>query len=145
MNLNWLEAIHSAKLIDHIAEELQKRHQTLRRVVVDCPSTNIAAYTTYLRSHMKHKGVEVIAEHKADVNHPIVSAASVLAKVRREEEIAKLKKQYQLDFGSGYPSDPSTQEFIKKYWSKHPELFRKSWSSYQAFVKKKAQSSLGDF
>jgi ribonuclease HII len=40
-------------------------------------------------------------------------AASILAKVTREEEVEKIKERYTKygDIGSGYPSDPKTKEF----------------------------------
>ncbi|MCW4027390.1 MAG: ribonuclease HII, partial [Candidatus Bathyarchaeota archaeon] len=61
--------------------------------------------------------------------YPIVSAASIIAKVKRDTAIASLRKQHG-DLGSGYPSDPKTIEFLKK-WIKtrgsYPEFVRKSW------------------
>ncbi len=49
------------------------------------------------------------AEHKADENHPEVSAASIIAKVTRDLEVEKISKQLGIDVGSGYPSDPKTK------------------------------------
>lgn len=146
LNLNWLEAIHTAKLIDHIAEELGKKHQKLVKVFVDCPSNNIKAYTTYLKSriHKDHRHIEICAEHKADVNHPIVSAASIIAKTTRDEEIEKLKKKHSVEFGSGYPADPRTKEFVERNFRKY-DFFRTSWSTYQKLADKKKQKSLGEF
>ena len=47
--------------------------------------------------------------------------------------------------GSGYPADPYTKEFIKNNWNKHPEIFRKSWSTYKRYAEKKAQKTLPDY
>ena len=73
--------------------------------------------------------VQIISEHKADKTYPIVSAASIIAKVKRDTAIASLRKQHG-DLGSGYPSDPRTVEFLKKLIRTHgsyPEFVRKSW------------------
>ena len=84
-------------------------------------------------------------EHKADLNYPIVSAASILAKVTRDAEIEKIKKKIKVDFGSGYMSDPKTVNFLEKYYEKHDYLFRKSWLPYQNILNNKFQSKLEDF
>ncbi|MBU1975248.1 MAG: ribonuclease HII [Nanoarchaeota archaeon] len=136
-NLNWLEADHSAKLIKAIRPD---------KVVLDCPSNNIQAFTDYVRSKLptNMKDVKVISEHKADFNHPIVAAASILAKVTREREIQKIKEMYKVHFGSGYPSDPETKEFVQDNWHVYP-IFRKSWETYKRVAKAKEQKNLGEF
>ena len=55
-----------------------------------------------------------LAEHKADENHPEVSAASIIAKVTRDRAIEKLSKDMGLDLGSGYPSDPKTKSAVQE-------------------------------
>lgn len=74
-----------------------------------------------------NKDVEMIGEPHADVNYHIVGAASILAKVERDSEIEELHKKYG-DFGSGYPGDPKTQQFIKE-WNLFPEIVRRSWDT----------------
>lgn len=61
---------------------------------------------------LKTLGRYVVAEHYADSKYPVVSAASIVAKVYRDRYIDELHREYG-DFGSGYPSDPKTVEFIK--------------------------------
>jgi ribonuclease HII len=91
--------------------------------------------------------MEIICEHKADLNHLVVGAASILAKVTRDREIEKLKKSIGINFGSGYPSDPLTQDFLRKNYSKYPDIFRKEWASYKeaANISIKKQKSLSDY
>ena len=134
MNLNWLEAVKSAELINRINP---------KKVILDCPSTNTRAYVAYLRKHLKND-VEVVAEHKADVKYPVVSAASIIAKVARDAEIENLKGRFGVDFGSGYPSDPVTADFVKKNFSKFP-FFRRSWMTFEQASGVKKQKTLGDF
>ncbi|MFW6143734.1 MAG: hypothetical protein ACOC4Z_02345, partial [Patescibacteria group bacterium] len=81
---------------------------------------------------------ELIGENKADENYPIVSAASVLAKVARDQVIEELHKQYG-DFGSGYMSDEKTRVFLRDCFAKNgdfPPIIRRKWSSVQGFLQK---------
>lgn len=131
LNLNWLEGVKSAQIINKLKPN---------KAILDCPSTNIKAYTDYVKKKVTGRA-DVISEHKADQTYPIVSAASILAKVTRDELIQDLKKKHNVEFGSGYPSDPLTQLFIKKFWNKY-DFFRKSWESYKAIAKGKSQTKL---
>lgn len=136
LNLNKLEAITSAKIINKLNPD---------KALIDCPSNNTRAYAEYLRGFLDRKGMELIAEHKADVKYPVVSASSILAKVTRDREIEKIKDSLGIDFGSGYPSDEKTQLFLKKNWDKYPQIFRTTWSSYRAFSEANKQKKLGEF
>ena len=53
------------------------------------------------------------AEHKADENHPEVSAASIIAKVTRDNCVEQLSRELDMDLGSGYPSDPKTKAAVR--------------------------------
>ncbi len=138
-NLNWIEADSSARLVSELNPD---------KIIVDCPSVNIQAYKDYFASKLS-EGVknhaELIVEHKADFNYVVVAAASVIAKVIRDRQIDKIKNEIGKDFGSGYMSDPKTQEFLKDYHEEYPHLFRKRWKSYTNVVEEKKQSKLGDF
>ena len=136
LNLNWLEADKSAEIIDDLNPN---------KAIIDAPGNNIEKYKAYLLKKLKNKNINLILEHKADVNYPVVSAASILAKVTRDNEIEKLKKQIGIDFGSGYMTDPKTVEFLKNNFETYPELFRKSWFPYKDLMNNKFQKSLSDF
>lgn len=131
LNLNWLEAHKIADIVNFLKPD---------RVIVDCPSPNIPAYRAYLKKLLKYN-VEVICEHKADVNHPTVAAASILAKCEREKEVLEIEKKVGESIGSGYSSNPICQKFIKNNYHQYPEIFRKSWSSF----KKAPQKSLEEY
>lgn len=133
-NLNLLEAQKTAQIINELKPD---------KVIVDCPSTNISAYVKYLTKYIETP-TEIIAEHKADVKYPVVSAASIIAKVARDKEIERLKEEYDVDFGSGYPADPKTKEFIKDNYNKYP-FFRKSWETFKKIAKAQHQKSLEGF
>ncbi|MCW4009113.1 MAG: ribonuclease HII [Candidatus Bathyarchaeota archaeon] len=71
----------------------------------------------------------IVSEHKADRTYPIVSAASVLAKVERDRTVEALRSEHG-DFGTGYLTDPKTSRFLKEWLKTHedfPECVRKSW------------------
>lgn len=135
LNLNWLEA----RTMADIANELKPK-----KVILDCPSNNIPAFTDYLKKYVKIKA-KIVAEHKADQKYPSVAAASIIAKVTRDKEIKKIKDKIKENIGSGYPSDPTTQEFLKKNYKKYPDIFRKTWASYKNLIESKKQKKLGDF
>jgi ribonuclease HII len=72
---------------------------------------------------------KITSKHKADKIYPVVSAASIIAKVERDKEIAALKVAYG-DFGSGYLTDQKTMCFLKQWLQTHaeyPNCVRKSW------------------
>ncbi|MHA1132529.1 MAG: ribonuclease HII [Candidatus Helarchaeota archaeon] len=131
-NLNWLEADISIKLFQTIEKKRKIAH-----LFVDCPSTNTQAFHSYIHSHLKIDPQCITVEHKADINYPIVSAASILAKVTRDREIENIKKQYNIDFGSGYPSDRKTIEFLKRWVKEHkgfPDFVRKTWATSKKLI-----------
>ncbi|MBD3303592.1 ribonuclease HII [Candidatus Woesearchaeota archaeon] len=135
-NLNWLEADISAKIINALKPD---------KAILDCPSPNIPAYKAYVKKKLDNKKVIIVAEHKADVKFPVVSAASIIAKVTRDREIEKIKKKIGIDCGSGYPSDEITKEFLEKHYKDFPDIFRKTWSSYKRVAGVKNQKKLGEF
>ena len=73
------------------------------------------------------------AEHKADENHPEVSAASIIAKVTRDRIVSEISEELGFDIGSGYPSDPKTKaaviELIKG--DKPHDCLRWSWKTVE--------------
>lgn len=127
-NLNTLEAKKAADIINKLNNKKDKI-----KVIVDCPSVNTVAWKNKLITFIEHtQNLEIHCEHKADFNHAVVGAASIIAKVAREEAVAEIKKKFG-NIGSGYPSDPITIEFIK---SKGRELektgiVRKSWATWK--------------
>lgn len=135
INLNRIELLKTAEIINNLKGD---------KAIIDCPSPNLNAYKRDLQAQLNRK-IELIVEHKADLNHPEVSAASIIAKVARDQEIKQLQEQYDADFGSGYMSDPLTKKFIEENWQKYPELFRKSWSSWKDLAFNKNQKRLGEF
>ena len=113
---------------------------------VDACDVNTFRYAEMVKNHLQQP-CEIVSEHHADEKFPVVSAASIIAKVTRDRAIATLAKKYG-DIGSGYPSDPVTIRFLNSYIDQHripPPIARKSWKTVSAILAKKTQSSLKDF
>ena len=78
------------------------------------------------------RDVIITSEHEADVKYPVVSAASILAKVKRDELVESIKGKIGTDIGSGYPSDPKTIRFLENWIKEHdslPDCARCSWET----------------
>ena len=151
LNLNDIEAIKAASIINSIMQDkefvsVNKKEDERPTVIIDCPSTNTKAWKLYVKKYVNHDAIFLV-EHKADINHVIVGAASILAKVTRDAEIDKIKKQIGINFGSGYPSDPNTVKFLGEYSKKFSNIgiFRKTWATWHNLKSGQSQKKLGDF
>ncbi|MDH5019242.1 ribonuclease HII [Halobacterium rubrum] len=92
--------------------------------------------------------VDVTAEHGADDEYALVAAASVVAKVARDAHVDALADEYGTDVGSGYPSDPTTREFLEAHVREHgalPACARSSWQTSEDALAAAEQSALDDF
>lgn len=126
VRLNLLEAEAAAKVIEELGAEL---------VYVDASDTDPIRFKGNILAKLERK-VEVISEHGADKSYPVVSAASIVAKVERDAEISLLRKEYG-DFGSGYPSDPITIAFLRDWLARYgeiPSFARRSWKTWRRLV-----------
>jgi ribonuclease HII len=96
--------------------------------------------------------INIISKHKADEIYPVVSAASIIAKSKREEEVKRISKileeKLNLQMGSGYPADPITQKFFRTWLDRFgnlPPHTRHSWKTSQNILKDKKLKKLDDF
>jgi len=140
-NLNNLEAVKCGIIINTLMKDIDEKV----KVVVDCPSVNTGAWGEFLMTTIVKKDlVDLSAEHKADATHPVVSAASIISKETREEMLNDLRQELGVDFGSGYPSDPRTKDFLVKSFGeeKYDKIIRKSWSTYKKVAEKFGQKKL---
>ncbi len=118
-----------------------------QKAFIDAPDTNLPKFTAFMEK-LVGGDVKIIARHKADRDFPVVSAASIIAKVEREAEIGKLKNEHG-DFGTGYTSDEKTMEWLRNWLKSNknfPEgLVRKSWVTHKTLIGEKEQKSLGSW
>lgn len=120
------------------------------KIIVDLPEPDGDRFIRKMKNELppRFENRDFTAEHEADDNFPIVSAASIIAKSARENHIDELKTKYGYDFKSGYPHDSPTIEFLEKYVEEKGELpveARRSWSTAERILKEADQSGLGDF
>ena len=121
--LNRLEAQTMAKIIDALRPD---------EAYVDAADVLEQRFGSHISECLRFK-TKVVSEHKADRTYPVVSAASVIAKVQRDAEIAKLHEKYG-DFGTGYLTDEKTMAFLKRLLERnrdYPGCIRKSWKPAQ--------------
>ncbi|XP_017493302.1 PREDICTED: ribonuclease H2 subunit A-like, partial [Rhagoletis zephyria] len=91
--------------------------------------------------------IKVVVSNKADSIYKIVSVASICAKVTRDHAV----KNWQFleegisfsesEYGSGYPGDPKTKDFLKKAFDPlfgFPTFVRFSWSTITKIMEEKA-------
>jgi len=124
ISLNELEAIHFARLFDSMKSDVKSFYLDspdviaekfgLRLKMLSVKPTRVHGIKSK-REELRNSPTKLIAEHKADVRYPVVSAASIIAKVTRDTEIMKLEKRLKIRIGSGYPSDQTTIDAVRKY------------------------------
>lgn len=118
---------------------------------VDSADVNEERFRKDISTNLRFK-TDIISRHKADDIYPIVGAASILAKTKRDEEVRIisdiLQEKLNTPMGSGYPADPITQKFLKTWLNKYgkfPIYVRYSWKNAQALLKEKNTRKLDDF
>jgi len=163
MSLNRIEALKTAQLILEVRDNFESidSFERIDRIIVDAPDSIAENYRVKIIEAIweltgNNKNNEenfiipdIISENRADDNYIEVSAASVIAKVERDRQIEKLKEESG-DFGSGYPSDPVTQKYIKEIYESgiFPDFIRRSWNTKakkESGEKEIKQALLGDW
>ncbi len=139
VNLNRVEAMKMCTIIDCLNAEC---------AYVDGPDVNLPKFTRIVSKMLKND-IRLVVEHKADSTYPVVSAASIMAKVERDREMAELTKRYGIE-GTGYPSDERTIASMKAYLAKNkkfPEkgLVRFSWDTTRVILGERKQKKLFGF
>jgi ribonuclease HII len=72
----------------------------------------------------------IVTKHQADSIYPVVSAASVIAKVERDYAVKQIELEYDISVGSGYPADPVTKQYLSHCDPKSfPGFIRHSWKT----------------
>ncbi len=135
--LNFLEAKLMAQVVNSLSPE---------QVYVDASDVNEERYGETIREFLlpELKNVRIISKHHADRTYPVVSAASIIAKVHRDEAVAALRREWG-DFGSGYITDPKTLDFLREWRKTHreyPPIVRLSWKTIKEIEEELGQSRL---
>ena len=144
-NLNQVEAIMAAKIINYLLKKIPQNEDV--SVIIDCPSVNCEAWKEYVETYVEEsvrQRVKISAEHKADDNHIVVGAASIIAKTTRDAELENIRQKIGINCGSGYASDPKTREFLQTYPEKYRgmNIIRESWGTFKKIQENKVQETL---
>lgn len=132
--LNYLETMVMAKLIRELKPDI---------VHMDPPDVDSQRCAEQVKSVIRYE-LEVICEPRADDKYTSTGAASILAKVTRDQRVKELHEIHG-DFNSGYASDIETQKFIEEYFSQNkecPDYMRASWTTIQRHMKPFKQTKL---
>jgi len=157
------------EVVELSAPELDARmgRQSLNVVEVDCfaeLARRVEAETYYLDACdtnprrfgnaflarlLREPPPRVVSEHRADAKYPLVSAASIIAKVRRDQVVRSIAERLEptigLPLGSGYSHDERTIAFLERHLEVHGRLpleARAKWATSQALKAARAQSKL---
>lgn len=130
-SLNVLSEDAACSLITSFSSVQKVRIKTVYVDTLGKPET----YRLKLTERFPH--LTFVVESKADDTYPVVSAASICAKVTRDSYIKQYKVKYG-EIGCGYPSDPKTRTFLSTILDPvlgfDPKLVRISWKTCEEFT-----------
>jgi ribonuclease HII len=142
MTLNELEVFVFSKIIEKLKPEV---------CYVDAADVNEGRFGRDILSHLTFKP-QMISKHKADEHYPVVGAASILAKVTRDEQVRKIAQELEpklnLPLGSGYPADPVTKKFLVTWVAQFgslPPHVRQSWDTCKKLMQQQKTKRLDQF
>jgi len=110
-------------------------------IYIDAVDVNAKRYGDAFKKEFSQS--KIISKHQADKYYPVVSAASIFAKVQRDQAIEEIKQKIGKNIGSGYPADPQTKKFLRSYYAKNkkfPLFVRESWDTIKKLKKEFAQT-----
>jgi ribonuclease HII len=139
INLDKIEAMKMAQIIDMLDGN---------KIYVDSLEQNTKKFKNLILSFLQKKDYNLVVENYLDESIPVVSAASIIAKVNRDEAIKEIERKVGQPIGVGYSHDSKTIDFIKKLIKERKELpnfVRKSWITTKELQKQTWQKKLKDF
>jgi len=138
MSLNDFEAKLFAEVIDKLRPET---------AYVDAADVDEIEFKRCVRRELAFD-VEIVSQHNADELFPVVSAASILAKVCRDREMRLIEDEIGLHIGSGYASDTDTIAFLETWIRQHgslPPHTRASWDTARRLLAGSRNHKLDEF
>jgi len=138
MSLNDFEAKLFATIIGRLRPEV---------AYVDSADVNEFDFRRSIATHLDFD-LEIVSKHEADDLFPVVSAASILAKVTRDAEMRKIEEELGAKIGSGYSHDAETIAFLTKWLAEKgtlPPHTRVSWDTSKRLLSAAATRKLDEF
>jgi len=123
ISINELEALNFARLIDSLETQPSKVFLDSPDVISERFGMRVGFFSQkrllvngvkYSRQKAGTNSIRIVSEHKADSRYPVVSGASIIAKVERDKEIERIADKTDIELGSGYPSDVYTVAAIRQ-------------------------------
>ncbi len=138
MSLNDFEAKLFAEIIEKLHPET---------AYVDAADVDEIEFKRAVQRELSF-AVEVVSQHNADELFPVVSAASIVAKVRRDLEMRTIEQEFGVPIGSGYPHDTETIAFLEKWIREKgslPPHTRTSWDTARRLLAESRNRKLEEF
>ncbi len=138
MSLNEIEARGFATIIDRLDPD---------HAYIDAADTDAERFGHMVQTHLSSP-VNVVSRHKADDTYPVVSAASIIAKVERDRRVREIEQELGQPIGSGYCTDETTMNFLESWVARNGKLpphTRKSWEPAQTMNRMKGLRRLESF
>jgi len=139
INLDRIEAMKMAEIIS-----MTEANNT----IIDSLTHNPKKFESVIVGYLENKDAQLQVENYADETYPIVSAASIIAKVERDRIIEEIKRKENYDFGVGYSHDQRTIEFVEQLIRSKkplPPFVRQTWVTTQVLKENSWQRKLKDF
>lgn len=134
-NLNEIEVVAFAELLSRLQPA---------SAVVDACDVDAERFGRHVAARLAHP-CALRAEHEADVHHPVVAAASIVAKLERDRLMAALAHEHGA-CGSGYPHDALTQRWLRAYVASHgklPPFARREWETARRHMNRSLMEFVG--
>jgi ribonuclease H2 subunit A len=153
VSLNTISEDAACELIQSALDE----KSNIKEIFVD--TVGVAEkYESYLTNKFKNYNIKFTVKPKADSIFPCVSAASIVAKVTRDQfllnwnfieensglsynkEKEKKEGKFSNIFGSGYPGDPVTKKWMENNFDRvfgYPNIVRFDWKTTKNYLKAK--------
>ena len=138
MTLNEIEAMLFARIIDKLSPAV---------AYLDAADASEERFSEMVCSCLTC-GARTVSKHRADEKFPVVSAASIIAKVTRDRRIDLIEEELGQPIGSGYTSDPLTRSFLEQWLEREKSLpphVRRSWKTSQKLMTMKEIRRLDSF
>lgn len=138
LTMNQIEAKLFSMVVNRLAPDI---------AYLDAADANEDSFERMVCSELKCHP-KVVSKHKADQLFPVVSAASIVAKVRRDLRVKEISDQLGADIGSGYSHDKVTIAFMEEYLDKNGRLppdTRNSWDTSKSIMMRKRLRPLDSF
>lgn len=134
LNLNEWEMVYCLRIIRkiHVAglEDIHVDNWEVSEALFQKRLESVLAKGRVRLDRAWLNSLNLLAEHRADENHTIVGAASILSRAASDRQYDRYRKKYG-DFGSGSPGDPQTRLFVWKHRADPPPIIRTSWQTYK--------------